>query len=373
MYRRDFIRKVCSGTAALTLINLRTSAKTTDLPPYCPKLPVTPFGLPAGSWTLVLMPDTQNYSAQFPEVYQRQCEWIVAHRESHNILFVAHEGDIVHQQKPDQWRNAREAMSLLNKAQVPYALLPGNHDLGPLGHICQDRSTLLNDYFTAADYVSSPAFGLYEPDKMENSWHMFDTPTGPRLLLALEFGPRDSTVEWAAKVASRQPECKAVMVTHAYLYSDSTRYGEPLPGVLQKWSPKQYAGLQAVGGVNDGYDLWEKIVSRPPNFQFTFNGHVLNNGTGYLASPASDGHMVHQILANYQARVKLDDGAGGVAYRQVPAGTPEPPHDRAYGGGGFLRLIRHHADGRKVEIRSYSPWYDRWLTQSDHQFDVSLT
>ena len=116
----------------------------------------------------------------FPATFRRQTEWIVAHRERHNIQFVAHEGDITNNNAPAEWANAKEAMGVLSDAGMPYSLLPGNHDLGAGGKTA-DRSTLLNDYFTPRDYRHSRAVGYFEEGRMENSWHEVSTPTGDML------------------------------------------------------------------------------------------------------------------------------------------------------------------------------------------------
>jgi len=78
---------------------------------------------------------------------------------------------------------------------------------------------------------------------------------------------------------------------------------------------------------------------------------VLNNGTGYLVSTGEAGQHVHQILANYQTGV-------------IP--------DRESGGGGFLRLMHFLPDRKTVDVRTYSPWLDQWLTESDQQFTISV-
>ncbi len=354
MDRRAFL-KIVGGCGVSLCFGRNTFAKDALLPSHFPGTPQTPFEAPSGSWTMVLLPDTQYYSMSYPEVYRRQTEWIAAHRQSHNILFVAHEGDIVHVSDiPEQWQNARRAMDVLNQAAVPYALLPGNHDL------LRDketnlhwRGTLLNDYFGEKDYAHSENFALFEPAKLENSWHTFASPSGKILVLALEYSPRDAVIAWARQAAADHPEHTAVLVTHAYMYNDDTRYDWQAFGDAQKWSPRnKYATLlEKEGGANDGKDLWDKLVKDTPNIRLVCNGHVLGDGTGYLVSANSAGHSVHQILANYQEGVEPDYG---------------------WGGGGYLRLMQFHPGHERVQIRSYSPWYDKWLTSRDQDFSLTL-
>jgi hypothetical protein len=315
-------------------------------------VPDITFDAPAGTWTLVVLPDTQNLAKDFPAAYVRQTEWIVAHRRRHDIRFVIHEGDITNNNTPDQWQNARDAMQRLSQVRVPYALLPGNHDLGPEGK-CADRTTRLNDFFSARDYRHSRKAGYFQPGRMENSWHHVPTPAGDLLVVALEFGPRDAVLAWADQVVARYPKHWVIVATHAHLYSDDTRFDLEKHGPSQRWSPRSYP-LAALGPgeVNDGEQVWQKFITRHRNIRFVLNGHVLNDGAGYLVSEGRHGQQVHQILANYQAAV-------------------EPR--RPYGGGGYLRLMQFLPDGRTVRVKTYSPWLDEWLNEPGHRFDISLS
>lgn len=353
MKRREFLKLLGTGAAVAPLAAKGwAQAGAAPLPPHAAEVPVIPFGEPPGTWTLVVLPDTQNMAEEFPAAYIRQTEWIVAHRRAHDIRFVLHEGDITNHNVPEEWRNAQAAMRRLSDAGIPYSLLPGNHDLGPNGKAA-DRTTLLNEYFDARDYRHSAAVGYFEPGRMENSWHEVATPAGPLLVVALEFGPRDAVLAWADAAVAAHPQHWVIVVTHAHVYSDSTRYDWAKHGAEQKWNPRAYA-LAKLGEaeVNDGEQVWNKLVARHRNIRFVLNGHVLNDGAGYLVSEGAHGQRVHQILANYQAAV-------------------EPR--RPYGGGGFLRLMQFAPDGRTVQIKTYSPWLDEWLTGPEQQFSVDLS
>ncbi|MCE0497372.1 MAG: metallophosphoesterase [Methylacidiphilales bacterium] len=315
-------------------------------PPYAQEIPATPFDAPPGSWTLVGMPDTQNMDQG---EYSRQTEWIVAHQKSHNILFVAHEGDIVEVSTDlDNWKRAQTAMRILTDAGIPYALLPGNHDLGRPDslldrvtdvHHSFSRFTYLNNYFSAEDYRHSEAMGLFEPGKMENSWHTFTAPTGDYLLVALEYAPRNEAVEWADRIVAQCPTRKVIILTHAYTNCDNTTR------VKLDITP---AGRDSA---NDGDQIWEKLVRKHRNIFLVLSGHVCNTGTGYLVSTGNHGQRVHQILANYQALVV--------------------PH-RPYHGGAYLRLMQFYPDGETVQVKSYSPWLDDWLMTPDQQFRFTI-
>ena len=372
MKRRDFLQKFSLGIASALALGADrllggdvsaygvpeppgppkppgpTSVHLVD-PPYAHEIPSIPFDAPPGSWTLVVLPDTQSMSSGVAAEYDRQTDWIVAHQQRHNIRFVAHEGDIVDTNAArSQWLVAQKAMRTLTAAGIPYALLPGNHDLGST-NLASDRFTLLNDYFNLEDYRHSEGMALFEPGKMENSWHHFTAPTGKYLILALEYGPRDSVVDWASQIVAANPDRKVILLTHAYLTHKSARYNWKVQGREQAYTPKQ-DGIGSHGGINDGEDLWNKLVKNHANLFLVLCGHDLFNGTGYLLSRGDHGHRVHQILANYQLGVE-----------------PERP----YNGGGYLRLMQFHPDGN-VQVKSYSPWLNQWLTTPDQQFSFTI-
>ena len=121
-------------------------------------LPIDP-----GSWTLVVMPDTQHYSetAAYLPHFKAQTQWIVDHEESHNIKYVLHEGDVVNvPTATQQWVNARAALDTLN-GNVPYAIAPGNHDYGTAG-TANNRQSLFHqpNYFgPGTPYATQPSIG----------------------------------------------------------------------------------------------------------------------------------------------------------------------------------------------------------------------
>jgi hypothetical protein len=104
-------------------------------------------------------------------------------------------------------------------------------------------------------------------------------------------------------------------------------------------SPYSYGVAKLPGeSVNDGQQLWEKLVSRHQNFRLTFNGHVVGDGTGFLSSKGVHGNVVHQMLANYQFN-----------------------HE---GGDGDMRLVEFKNDGNRL---SKSSIQDFWFPHANGQ------
>ncbi|MGI9428565.1 MAG: lamin tail domain-containing protein [Bythopirellula sp.] len=311
------------------------------------------------AWSMVILPDTQNYaksSINNPGLTE-MTQWISANRAAWNIQTVLHEGDIVNnndtsspssgdQTSTEQWQNVKNSLSVLD-GEVPYILATGNHDHGTTN--AQNRDTQLNTYFSASDNpLVDPAQGgilqgFKDSGKLENAYYEIAAPDGRDILVvSLEWGPRQQSVAWANQIVgqSKFEDHTAILLTHAYMYHDETRYDwdrnlDADPNNDQSGNPYSYG---TGGDTNDGQDLWEELVKLHGNFEFVFSGHVGGDGLGYLASTADEGNLVHQILFNTQFETT--------------------------GGNGWLRVIEFLDDGETVRLRTFSPMYDLQRTDS---------
>ena len=314
-------------------------------------VPAPPSEAPAptpfvkGSWTLVVLPDTQVYAMSYPTLFEAQAEWIVENRQARNIAYVLHLGDVTNNNNEPQWEVAKRSLSKLD-GLVPYAIAPGNHDYGPGGG-AGSRETLFHQYFPVDMFQKWPTFGeTFEKRKADNSYHLFRAGGTDWIVLALEWGPRDEVVAWADKILREHPDRRGILITHAYLYSDDTRYDWAQKGALQKWNPHSYPTAGLPGGVNDGEELWQKLVKKHPSMVLIINGHVLHDGLGTLSSQGDRGNTVHQMLVNFQMHTR--------------------------GGDAFLRLIEFLPDGKTVQVKTYSPDLKTYKTDLANQFTLTL-
>ena len=302
----------------------------------------------ADSFTVVVLPDTQHYSEKHPAQYYAQTEWIAANRKDRRIAAVFHLGDVTNHNTPAEWQVAQKAMSTLD-GKVPYFMTLGNHDYSENG-ACADRTTRYNEYFPAAKLRDRADFGgCYdrEPDRLENSYRLFSAGGRDFLVLSLEFGPRNDVVRWANEVASKHRDRSIVLLTHAYMYFDETRYDWATRGKDQRWNPHGYKVAAATNDdVNDGEQLWQKLISKHENFVLTLNGHVLNDGLARLVTKTPGGREVPQVLVNFQMKPN--------------------------GGDGWLRLLQFKADGTTVDVRDYSPTLNRQNESKQNRFAMTL-
>jgi Lamin Tail Domain/Calcineurin-like phosphoesterase len=307
---------------------------------------------PDAVWSMVILPDTQNYSARPNEthIFHGQTNWIKANKDLFNIQAVLHEGDIVNRNSgtagngvtgAQQWANAQSAMHVLND-EVPYIMAVGNHDLGVTNS--QTRDTKFNDYFKATDNdLVNPATGgilkgQMTPGRLENAYYEFTAPDGREMLIfSLEFWPRQQAIDWANSIASepQYADHTAVLLTHSYIGSAN-----------QRWDvgPNAY-GMGPDG--NDGVEMWNELVKVNGNFEMTFNGHIGGDQVGYRVDQNNAGVDVHQMLLNAQFETNA--------------------------GNGWLRVVEFLEDGETVRVRTYSPHFDLYRTNAANQFNITLT
>lgn len=294
---------------------------------------------------VVLLPDTQTYAEKFPHILDSQVNWIA--RNAGNINFVLQQGDLTQNNNHQEWKIVHSAFSRLNN-KVPYVLALGNHDMGSADGKFADvrNSTLYNQYFPYSQVSTLPGFaGAFEKDKTDNAYYLFKTGKVKWLVLNLEFGPREAVVQWANGIVRKHPDRLVVLNTHSYMYSDSTRQGPK-----DNWRPQAYGVGKDSGdsAVNDGEQLWTKLVKNHPNFRFAFSGHILNTGVGTLVSINDAGYPVYQMLANYQQGVE-----GSVN-----------------GGNGWLRIIDMDFKKRSMKISTYSPFLNEYMQKPGHEFII---
>ena len=309
-------------------------------------------------FSIIVLPDTQIYARDYPQHFAAQTQWIKDNATNLNIKCVLHLGDITDNNVSNEWDVSKSALSTLDGV-IPYALALGNHDYGTDG-TSVNRDTLFNNSSTNSSpyfgpgtpYTTQPSVGGFypaEPERTDNSWHTFHAEGDDYLVLALEFAPRDLVVEWADTIVSNHPNHRVILITHSYLYPDSTRLDWAVKGLDQVGNPHSYllAKPPNVDDVNDGEELWQKLVKKHDNFIMAMNGHHGPVEAGLLTSLGDNGNVVHQMFVNYQFRSE--------------------------GGDGYLRILTFKADTGAVEVKSYSPVLDQYYTTPDQKFTLRFT
>jgi hypothetical protein len=320
--------------------NPYADAKFVDGPPPMPA---------KDRFTVAVLPDTQHYSLTHPTNFHAQTDWITANVKDRRISAVLHLGDITHRSTIPEWEVARAAMSKLD-GNVPYFIVPGNHDYSDGKALCVDRRTRFNEYFPVKKFQDTRTFGgTYdkEPERFENSFHTFSAGGRDFLVLALEYGPRNDVVRWANEVVSNHKQHEAILITHAYMYHDDTRYDWKKYGEKQLWNPHASGIAKSTrDDVQDGEELWNNLVKKH-NFLITLNGHVKYDGLGRIVSENDAGKNVHQVLVNFQMKPN--------------------------GGDGWLRLLEFSADGKSIDAIDYSPTRNQCNISKQNKFRMGYS
>jgi len=275
------------------------------------------------SFSVVLLPDTQNYAEKYPETYVAQTLWIRQRLKEDNIKFAIHLGDIVQTstQKPE-WENANRAMQILDGV-VPYSMVPGNHDM-----VVKSRdSTLYNQFFSPARFAKLKWYGGHMGETNDNNYCFFEGGGMKFMVLSLEFAPRDETLQWAASVTSRYPDHRVIVATHCYMRPENR--------------DTQCATSFEIAG-NSGEQMWQKFIRKEPNIFLVVSGHVL--GVGLQRSINDVGGEVLEMLTDYQ-------------------GLPN-------GGDGWLRSLKFVPQENKIHVTTYSPLLDKQNDDGKETFSM---
>lgn len=187
-------------------------------------------------FTIVVLPDTQYYSASYPEIFNQQTQWIVNNRYTYNIVFVIHLGDIVDNYTVGpQWTTAQNALGRLKAAGIPYSVLAGNHDFNPENPISK---ITFQTFFGSQYFVDEPWYG----GSMQSDWYgggvndnyddnannycFLDMGAEKYLILSLQYRPDEEILEWANSVIDAHPDYKVIVATHEYLEASGVLPGQ---------------------------------------------------------------------------------------------------------------------------------------------------
>ncbi|MBZ9626513.1 metallophosphoesterase [Psychroflexus sp. CAK1W] len=288
----------------------------------------------------VVLPDTQTYVEEFPEIYLHQMQWLANNKD--RFSFVLHVGDITQNNNGKEWDIAKKGFNTID-GKVPYSFALGNHDMGSVsGKFADTRNTsLANAFFSVNDFPN--VITSFPEGKVDNLLSEFTIGNQKWMVLSLEFGPRNKTIAWANEMVAKYPEHNFILVTHAHIYEDSTLHdGEDW------WLPENYGIGKDTDeeAPNNGGQLWEKLIKKYDNISMVFSGHILKTGVGTLVSEGEKGNKVYQMLANYQKGVEGSEN----------------------GGNGFLRIIKVDPENQKIEVKTYSPWLDEFMEEKEHDF-----
>ena len=276
------------------------------------------------NFTIIVLPDTQNYVRQgYQEIFTNQTQWIMNNKDTLNIKFVMHEGDIVyHWNNGTQWGYANTSMSILDDNDIPYSVVPGNHDHE---NYHTDGSTYYyNQYFPVSRFSSEPWWGG-NYSQNDNNYQLMTIGGDDYIFLSLDYCPSNDEIVWANDTLTDHSDRKAILTTHAYLND---------------------TGARTAGGCADTRYIWDDLIRHHENLQIVLCGHMhTDDGEANRTDNNLAGKPVHQMLADYQ--------------------------DYGQGGDGWLRILEFAPAEDKIYVRTYSPYLNQY--GSEFVLDYEMT
>ncbi|GMA31540.1 lamin tail domain-containing protein [Litorihabitans aurantiacus] len=305
-----------------------------------------------GSYDVAInhMTDTQFLAEDFRRVFTDMAAWVVANADGRKIGYNAHTGDIVEnwiggntdvERGRREFAAARDIMALINDADIPNGVLPGNHD-----NLWGRNNDLYNEYFPTEMYSDKPWWGEAWSEG-DNSAHydLFEHEGTDFLVLHLPYRPSGAQLAWASDVAASHPQHNVVLATHSYLNTDGTRDDRD----------RRYTAR--------GIELWETVVAPNDNVFLVLGGHYHGVSTQYAdpvtgeqtdATEVAEGTVVVDNVGESGRRVveMLADYQG---YRST---QPSPRADTLDRDTGFQRLLQLDLDAELMAVNAYSPTLD---------------
>lgn len=276
----------------------------------------------ASRFSIALLPDTQFYSRYYTagsdnqyarfgsEPFTSQTQWIVDNAAKYDIQMTLHLGDIVDRVNQDyEWDNADAAMSILEKAKHPYAILAGNHDVGvdasstdPVGYGRYVRT------FPAERAAKNSTFGGRDPETGAHEYHLLDVDGQKFLIIALSWQAQDNAIAWAQSIIDANPGVPTILTSHQFINISSD-------GVTPE-------------STEFGEKIWNRLIAPNDQVFLTYNGH--HHGATSWARTNNAGHRVYQIVMDYQMDYM--------------------------GGNGNMGLVEFDLTNGKIHQTTFSPW-----------------
>ena len=295
------------------------------------------------------LPDTQKYSELYPEIFRAQTEWIVDHREQLDLEFVSHYGDLVeHGTGPlalQEYENAEVAMELLLEADIPHGIVAGNHDLLESGSASEtyDDSNYLQ-YFGLQWYDERDWFGGASPSGL-STYQIFEGNGTEFLALHLHLETPHAELAWAQGIINENRDKPVMVTTHRYL-QDAEDFTAGIPIVPSGRYPEiwyLFEGQYNPDGIR-AEEFFNHFVATNRNIFLVNAGHF---GEEYRQTSNNIYDLpVHEVLADYQ--------------------------DDPNGGNGYLRIMEFDLAGDRINVSSYSPTLDNFLTKDESQFSLEV-
>jgi hypothetical protein len=176
---------------------------------------------------------------------------------------------------------------------VPLYFVPGNNDYVEM---TDDRSSAMDVY------LDPPAGAVQkEPGSVANYFTDLSLGGHRYRVMALEYAPRAEVLHWADDVLSAyeeaNPDGRAIILTHAWLYIDGERFDWDRYGDRQSYSPHAPERvLTPLEATSDGEELWDALALPHSSVKLVFSGHSM---FAHRTDTRPDGTRCYQAAGDY--------------------------------------------------------------------------
>ena len=306
------------------------------------------------SFSLIVLPDTQRLMFYTPNYFYAMTNWIRDNRDSLNIVYVSHVGDIVERPNSiEEWIAADSGFSLLEEYisedyphGVPYGVVPGDHDY-PYGFNIGAPETefYYNTFFGSNRFDGREYYGgAYAFPSNENNFTFFYAGNREFISINLDHWSYsnisfENKINWADSLLQVHSDKGAIIVSHNMLRPSYETGGLVPPGEPD----------YTTGTIFNSYgeDLFNSLKHNA-NLFMLFTGH--RTGAD-LRVDSTQGREVYSMLANYQDM---------------------PNEGLSSGTGGWLKILQFHPNENKIDIKTYSPVLDSFLVDNHIYFNSSV-
>ncbi|MCJ7572101.1 MAG: metallophosphoesterase [Candidatus Thermoplasmatota archaeon] len=262
------------------------------------------------NFTIIALPDVQNYNEFYPNIGLNQTKWIVNKSEQYNIVYVCNEGDLVNNPSViTQYINADASFSVILNSLLPFTLIPGNHDT-------YDGLVNYNNFFPPQRFDGKPYYGGHYGATYVNNYVLFNASGLSFIAIGLEYNPSFNVLNWADGILKSYSNRRAIVVEHCILDVDGS------------WQEK---GKTIYNTLKDNSNLFLILC-----------GHIHGESRRI---ETYNGNTVNILLADYQSY--------------------------SNGGNGYLRIMEFCPSTNEIRVKTYSPYLNQYETDANSQFNLS--